>query len=69
MATGSRGQEGGGDGKAQRSVWIKGLSILITKILTSKCVYDTWESHQALPLEESREAYNPHQAVYLIVVV
>jgi hypothetical protein len=30
---------------------------------------DTWESHQALTLEGSREAYNPHQAVYLIVVV
>ena len=30
---------------------------------------DAWELHQALPLEESREAYNPHQAVYLIVVV
>ena len=30
---------------------------------------DTWESHQALPLEGSREAYNPHEAVYLIVVV
>ena len=32
-------------------------------------VYDAWELHQALPLEGSREAYNPHQAVYLIVVV
>ena len=31
--------------------------------------FDTWESHQALPLEGSREAYNPHQALYLIVVV
>ena len=30
---------------------------------------DAWELHQALPLEGSREAYNPHQAVYLIVVV
>ena len=30
---------------------------------------DAWESHLALPLEGSREAYNPHQAVYLIVVV
>ena len=32
-------------------------------------VYDAWELHQALPLEGSREACNPHQAVYLIVVV
>ena len=31
--------------------------------------FDAWESHLALPLEGSREAYNPHQAVYLIVVV
>jgi hypothetical protein len=31
--------------------------------------FDAWESQQALPLEGSREAYNPHQAVYLIVVV
>ena len=30
---------------------------------------DAWESQLALPLEGSREAYNPHQAVYLIVVV
>ena len=30
---------------------------------------DAWELHQALPLKGSREAYNPHQAVYLIVVV
>jgi hypothetical protein len=30
---------------------------------------DTWESHQALPLGGSRETYNPHQAVYLIVEV
>ena len=30
---------------------------------------DAWESQQALSLEGSREAYNPHQAVYLIVVV
>ena len=30
---------------------------------------DAWELHQALPLEGSREACNPHQAVYLIVVV
>ena len=30
---------------------------------------DTWELHQALPLKGSWEAYNPHQAVYLIVVV
>ena len=30
---------------------------------------DTWDSHQVLPLEGSREAYNPHQVVYLIVVV
>jgi hypothetical protein len=30
---------------------------------------DAWESQQALPLKGSREAYNPHQAVYLIVVV
>jgi chromosome segregation ATPase len=34
-----------------------------------KKVAGTWESHQALPLEGSREAHNPHQAVYLIVVV
>jgi hypothetical protein len=32
-------------------------------------VDDTWESHQALPLKGSFEAYNPHQAVYLIVVL
>jgi hypothetical protein len=30
---------------------------------------DAWGLHQVLPLEGSREAYNPHQAVYLIVVV
>jgi hypothetical protein len=30
---------------------------------------DAWELHQALPLEGSREAFNPHQAVYPIVVV
>ena len=38
-------------------------------LITDTYIDDTWESHQALPLEGSREAYNPHQAVYLIVVV
>jgi hypothetical protein len=38
---------------------------IIIKLLTN----DAWELHQTLPLEGSREAYNPHQAVYLIVVV
>lgn len=27
---------------------------------------DVWELHQDLPLEGSREAYNPQHAVYLI---
>ena len=48
-------------------IWLCGVCFR-THSLRSKCrhgngsdfVSDTWESHQALPLEGSREAYNPH---------
>ena len=39
------------------------------KVMKRYGVSDMWESHQALPLKGSREAYNPHQAVCLIVIV
>ena len=57
--------------KKEYSIIVNCLSMINNLVIryALRYVYDAWESQQVLPLEGSREAYNPHQAVYLIVVV